>query len=124
MSRVLDRKGLIAKLDRLFSLKVRQGAANQGGWVDCVTCGKSMPWEDSDAGHFVRRGHMAVRWDTRNVHPQCTRCNRFLDGNEGQYALFIIDKYGEETLRELLALKKTTRKWSVPELKELLEQYQ
>jgi hypothetical protein len=88
-----------------------------------VTCGKAMPWEEAHAGHFIRRGHHAVRWDERNVHPQCVHCNTYLDGNEGAYAVFILDTYGREVLDELLAAKRLTKKWTMAELRELVEQF-
>lgn len=117
------RTALVAKLDRVFSRYVRNRYA-ESGWCDCITCGKRHPVEDMHAGHFVRRRHMAVRWDEKNVHPQCVYCNKFLDGNEGEYARFILDKYGRETLDELLAAKNKIRKWTVGELRELIEFYE
>jgi hypothetical protein len=118
------RTSLIRKLDKLFSRHIRQKHANEGGWVECVTCKKWLPWEDAHAGHFVRRRHFAVRWDPQNVHPQCVACNTFLDGNEGEYARFIRDTYGNETLDRLLDSKKIEKKWTINELRELLEQYE
>lgn len=121
--RTLSRKGLIAKVDKAFSRYIRQKHA-KNGWVDCVTCGQEMPWEDSQAGHFVKRGHHATRWDERNVAPQCPRCNLYLNGAQDEFAAYIVRKHGQETLQELLRLKHTTKRWSMPELRELLEQYE
>ena len=52
------------KLDVLFSKYIRRRHADEGGTVQCVTCGKLMHWEKdgAQAGHFVRRSHRATRW--------------------------------------------------------------
>jgi hypothetical protein len=121
--RTLNRTGLIKKLDKLFSRYVRQKHANQGGWVSCVTCGQAMPWEESQAGHFVKRGHHMVRWDEQNVHPQCPRCNLYLNGAQDEYAAYILNTYGKETLDRLLRAKRQSKRWTMAELRELLEQY-
>ena len=120
--RKLSRTALVKKLDRIFSRHIRNRYAVRG-WCACVTCGKQVPVEDAHAGHFVRRQHMAVRWNEKNVHPQCVRCNTFLDGNEGEYARFILDTYGRATLDELLAAKNQVRKWTSAELLELIDHY-
>lgn len=124
MPRPVSRAGLIEKIDRIFSIYVRTKHADAEGYVRCVTCNKVMPWREAHAGHFVRRRHYSCRWNPLNVHPQCVACNTFLDGNEGEYARFIIDTYGRQTLDELLAMKNVTRKWTMPELRELLEKYE
>lgn len=121
--RKTSRTGLIKKVDAAFSVFIRLNHADEFGNVKCVTCGKVMRWESAHAGHFVRRRHFSVRWDERNVHPQCVHCNTFLDGNEGEYARFILDTYGRETLDELLGMKNVTKKWTYGELQELYEQY-
>lgn len=41
-----------------------------------------------------------------------------------EHAAYIIKTYGVETLDELMALKHTTKKWTMSELRELLETYE
>jgi hypothetical protein len=118
-----SRAGLIRKIDAAFSRFIRKRAADEYGFCTCVTCGDRHHMSEIHAGHFVRRRHMAVRWDPENVHTQCVYCNTFLDGNEAEYSRFIIDTYGRETFDRLLASKRDVRKWSMPELRCLLEQY-
>lgn len=120
--RAISRKGLIAKVDKAFSRYIRQ-KHSEGGWVSCVTCALRLPWEESQCGHFVKRGHAAVRWDERNVAPQCPRCNLYLDGAQDEFAAYIVREHGQETLEELLRLKHTARRWSMAELRELLNQF-
>lgn len=123
MTRKISRSGLIRKVDKLFSRYIRQKYAI-GGWVDCVTCGKRMPWEESQSGHWIKRGHAAVRWDERNVYPQCPGCNLYANGRQDEMALHILRIHGPETVEELMRLKHTEKRWRIPELRELLEKYQ
>ena len=118
-----SRRILIQRLDKAFSRHIRKKAANHGGWCECVTCGLSVPWEDIHAGHFIPRGNHVLRWDTRNVHPQCCGCNTYRGGNLIEYTLFIQKKYGQDTLEELVRLKHTNKRHTVQELKDLLEFY-
>ena len=121
--RKISRTGLIRKLDRAFSRHIRQKHANHGGWVECVTCGLNLPWEDSQAGHWIKRGCHATRWDERNVAPQCPRCNLWLGGAQDEFAGYIVRTHGQDTLEDLLRLKRTPKRYTLAELRELVEQY-
>ena len=114
----------MAKADRAFSRYIRQKHADAGGWVSCVTCGQRMPWEDSDCGHWIKRGHHATRFDERNCGTQCTACNRYRGGAMDEFAEYIVKTYGVETMHELLALKRTNKTWRISELRELIDFYQ
>jgi Bacteriophage Lambda NinG protein len=114
---------LVRKLDSIFSRYIRMKYADEGGTVSCVTCGKLMHWKEAHAGHFVSRRHMAVRWDERNVHPQCCGCNTFNGGALDEYASYIINIYGMNTFDELRGMKKLTQKWTRPELTELIAHF-
>jgi len=47
---------LIKTADRWFSKYIRLKAADANGYVQCVTCGKAIPWNKGcHAGHFVVR---------------------------------------------------------------------
>lgn len=122
--RSISRKGLIAKIDRAFSRYIRQKHANEGGWVDCVTCGKPMHWTEAQCGHWIKRGHSATRWDERNCWPQCPGDNLFKNGLQDEMALHILRVHGPETIEELMRLKHSEKKWTMPELRELLELYE
>lgn len=77
----------------------------------------------ADAGHFINRRWMSLRWDERNVHAQCSSCNRFDEGNSIGYARFMDRKYGATTVDMMMALKTQTFKWSDWELKTLEDEY-
>ena len=111
--------------DSIFSEWVRRSASDKGGTVECVTCGKLMHWtgNGAQAGHFVKRQHMALRYDVRNVHVQCIRCNKWRGGEEGEYGHYIINLYGVEAHQELMRLKRTIKKFTRAELESVINDY-
>lgn len=74
-------------------------------------------------GHFVRRGHMSLRYDERNCHAQCSYCNVFLDGNEAEYFLALEDKLGRSTVDDLMSRKRESVKYSKAWYLEQIEIY-
>ena len=86
----------------------------------CITCKQPA---DLEAGHFIPRQHASVRWDERNVHGQCSRCNRWLHGDQAEYYIALVKKYGQPTVDELMKLKHVTKKYTISELQALLEKY-
>lgn len=88
----------------------------------CFTCGKRDDPQNMDAGHF-RHNRSSVFFDEWNVHAQCTKCNRFLHGNLGDYALRLEDKIGRKALDELIKKSYQIKKWKPRELKELELKY-
>lgn len=73
----MTRPALIKRLDKIFQKWARYSRANEGGLVECVTCGT---WGDPkwcDAGHYIPRSKMATRWYWANVWPQCKGCNKW-----------------------------------------------
>lgn len=116
----VSKRSLIKKADRLFSEVVRRHFATDSGYCCCVTCGVMKQWKEMDAGHFVARDFEAVRFDKRNVHPQCRQCNRFRSGMGAQYARHILQHYGQEVFEELTTTKREA-KLNVGEVLEVIE---
>jgi len=112
------------KLDRIYSEYIRRKDADEGGTTSCVTCQKLMFWKDAHCGHFIKRQHRAVRWEPKNTHVQCPKCNFYLNGNDAAYAVFIIDRYGRETYDELMAARGKEFKRYRTDYLELIETYQ
>jgi hypothetical protein len=96
---------LKAKLDRIFSEYIRLRDADENGYIRCISCGKLAHWKQADAGHYVNRRHMTLRYDEKNVNSQCRYCNRFCEGNMLGYHAGLIKKYGEGVIL-YLGLKK------------------
>jgi hypothetical protein len=96
--------------------------------VECCSCGRIMPLNsrDSQAGHFISRGMggaSGVYWDERNIHAQCSQCNRFEQGNQSGYREFMIEEYGEHIEDELKILHKTrSYKGRIPAIGEMYKQ--
>jgi 5-methylcytosine-specific restriction endonuclease McrA len=84
------------KADKIFSLWIRQREKS------CYTCGST---NNLQAGHFVSRSYLALRYDERNVHTQCVACNVFKSGNMPVYARNMIRQYGGDVLEELQLFK-------------------
>ena len=112
---------------KLFSEYVRRRNATgkqKKGYVACVSCGEVKLWSQLQAGHYVRASAgMNTYFDEQNVHPQCCRCNIFLDGNLAPYALFMLKTYGNGILAALDERRRVVRKISTSEYLELIEAY-
>jgi hypothetical protein len=88
----------------------------------CFTCGKIDDPKNLDAGHFVHR-NSATFFHEWNVHAQCTKCNRFLHGNLGEYAFKLEDKIGRKAINELRKESWKIKRWKPKELKQIEELY-
>ena len=89
----------------------------------CISCGVKLGTK-YDAGHFYSSGgHYAVRFDERNVHAQCVACNQHKHGNLIEYRKGLLSKIGYDEFALLEVDAKQTRKFSVDELKEIIETY-
>lgn len=117
-------KKLIKKLDTVFSkyTRLRDSAEYDHKLFKCCSCGQIKEYRLGDAGHFINRRWMALRWDERNVHMQCSSCNRFDEGNSAGYYQFMFKKYGEDVINILLAMK-TSYRWTDGELDILIKDY-
>ena len=115
-------KPKIKKLDIIFSKYIRERDRNGDTFV-CCSCGATKPYEQADAGHFINRRWMAVRWDERNVHAQCRSCNRFDEGNGSGYTRFMMRRYGDNVI-DILEASKVSYKWADYELDILIQEYQ
>jgi hypothetical protein len=87
---------------RAFSRYIRE-RDSRGDYFVCPTCGRTVPIEQADAGHYISRVRKAVMFDEMNVHAQCRHCNRFQEGNHFIYRQFLIKVYGEEKVEALEA---------------------
>jgi len=127
----LSHKGLVRKLDTLFSKFIRQRdwfpnwSASGERICQCCTCGAIKEDANSQvhAGHFQKRGNWNTRWDEMNVHAQCKKCNTFQGGRDFEFGLYIDKKYGPGTAEKLYIKAKMPRKWMRVELEEMIKVY-
>lgn len=117
------RQSLISKLDKIFSLYIRLRDSDPNGYFYCISCGQMKSWYDADCGHYFSRARMNTRFDERNCHAECKRCNRFLSDHLDGYKRNLVRKIGEEEYEKLRIRANITRRWAEYELEELVKYY-
>lgn len=131
-----ERKETRAKLEKLKTrgdhIKEAQNAFNKyvrlrdvgKGCISCgANCGTTAVGGDGDAGHFRSRGSAPhLRFDERNCHLQCKKCNRYLSGNVANYRIGLIERIGLDAVDELEA-DQEPRNHTIDDLKEIKARY-
>lgn len=118
MAKKQTRKSLIDKLDKVFSIYIRQRKAING-IAKCVTCGKEDNWTKLQCGHFMSRKHMSTRWDENNCQVQCAGCNVFKYGEQYLFSQYL----GNNLSEELYIKSKQICKFTDVELQEKINYY-
>lgn len=133
---VAERKRLDAKVDRsrkqavktrgdhiadtqeAFNALVRFRDRNE----TCISCPTVLatladqPGGGYDCGHYRSRGSAPhLRFDFRNAHGQCKRCNRYRAGNVSDYRIGLLDRIGMQALLDL-ECDQAGGGWTIPEL--------
>lgn len=91
------RQNAIASFCKLRRLQ----EATDNGYVRCISCGKVLPWNEADGGHYISRQVRVTEMDPENVWPQCKECNQLLDGNEEAYRRGLVGKIGPSAVDRL-----------------------
>src|ERR1700748_145049 len=113
---------LIEKLDELVSKWVRYSNLNEHDLCECYTCEKWDIPSCMDAGHYITRACMYLRFDLRNIKPQCTPCNRGRYGMAPEFGKHLeLDNPGITEI--LLDENQIIHKWSRSELESMIEEY-
>jgi hypothetical protein len=69
-----------------------------------------------DCGHYRSRGSAPhLRFDLRNAHGQCKKCNRYRSGNAADYRIGLIVRIGLAAV-EALEAEQGGGGWTIPEL--------
>ena len=104
---------------KLFNQFIRMRDDN----LPCVSCQKIIGKnETSHASHFRPATNSKLRYDERNVHRSCVKCNVFLSSNAIEYKKALIIKLGAEVVEELECTNEPYR-YSVEELQEIIKKY-
>ena len=123
MARIQTRSQAIKNLDKVFSLYIRQRAADSFGMIDCYTCGKRKHWKEVDAGHFQTRSKFSTRWDDQNVKAQCKHCNMTNGGQQFQFGIMLDQEYGEGMAEKILIRSNQMAKYSMDDLRIMIDAY-
>ncbi len=112
---------------RVFSRYIRLrdclGTTDSLEYGECVSCGRSLPFDELDAGHFIPK-KSGNYFSERGVNAQCRSCNRFHSGRQLDYRREIIRRYGEGVDLELEEEARQSKKFTVQELDDLRKHYE
>ena len=92
------------RLWKAFSEFIRLRDSDANGYAKCLTCNYRAPYKEMDCGHGIGRQHKATKYDERNNHAQCKRCNGFEGGQQAIYKEEVEKKYGTGTW-DLIVIK-------------------
>ena len=95
-----NKKALKNRCWKLMSEYVRRKDADFGGFVECFTCRKRLPWQEAHAGHYQ---HNRLDYDLRNLRSQCAGCNTFRGGKLDAYTMRLIDENDVQFVQTLRA---------------------
>jgi hypothetical protein len=100
-----------SKLWPWFSKYIRLRDSDSEGYCSCFTCGRVAFWKQMDCGHGLGRQHLAIKYNQKNNHAQCGKCN--LDGGRQDIYKEKVNKlYGENTWATLEAMTRSRFKSS------------
>ena len=115
----------IADTQVAFNAVIRARDANQF----CISCPTHLPTLAGasgggfDCGHYRSRGSAPhLRFDERNAHGQCKKCNRYQSGNATDYRIGLIARIGLQAV-EALESDNVARKYSITELQGIKAHY-
>jgi len=86
----------------------------------CVTCKQPIDWFNPrenprglQVGHYISRTCTPLRWELRNVAPQCSPCNWKHENNPAAYTLYMLEKYGQSVIEEFNTIYKDKRAYKL-----------
>ena len=123
MAKRTQRKKLVDKLDKVFSIYIRRRYA-KNGIAECFTCGKQDHWKKLQNGHFQSRKHYSTRWHELNCQVQCAGCNVFRYGEQFKFARNLDNTFYDGLADELHIEANKTVKLDNTDLEMLIEKYE
>jgi hypothetical protein len=124
-AKIKTRSQHIADTQAAFNALVRYRDRNE----TCISCPTVLatladqPGGGYDCGHYRSRGSAPhLRFDLRNAHGQCKKCNRYRAGNAADYRIGLIARYGLPAV-EALESDQSGGGWTIPELIAMKEQF-
>jgi len=99
------RQDYIKELDRVFSIFIRMRDCNKSWIVICPLCWQKISRKQAQNMHFVSRWVMKHRFDEKNCHAGCMRCNVILHWNYIAYTRRMQKTYWVSYIDKLIADK-------------------
>lgn len=112
------------KLWAVFSEFIRLRDSDENGICKCFTCSHRAYYKKMDAGHGIGRQHKATKFDEKNNHAQCKKCNGFEGGKREKYKEEMNRRYGPQTWGLMEIKARGVFKWSRFEFQALIIHYQ
>lgn len=113
----------VSVLKRLAQTVVNKYIRERDNLLPCVSCGFNGSSRQWHAGHYMPMGsNGSIRYNENNIFKQCSVCNNHLSGNLANYRLELINRIGLQKV-EWLESQKEPKKWSVEELKDIIQIY-
>lgn len=83
------------------SIEVRKRDMAQ--WGTCISCGKLITFEGSQAGHFIPAASCGrdLLFDSKNINAECAHCNAWDEMHLLSYAEGLDNRYGAGTSASL-----------------------
>lgn len=116
------RQSLVRTADKIFSIHVRR-RGETFGHNHCYTCGRYLPFEELQAGHFIPRRFLMVRWHPLNVWPQCNSCNVEKSGSLTVYERKLKSQFSELAIEALWDLARSGDDLTEADIKEIIKKY-
>ena len=107
----------------LLSKIIRLSYADEGGTVECYTCGRLMFWKESQAGHAIPGRTGAVLLDAEILRVQCVSCNVFHRGMYHVFTTKLIKENGMPWWECKLVESKKVMKWDRVKLEDKIESF-
>ncbi len=116
---------LFRKAKQLFQLLIRMRAADKNGY--CIDVhGVRAHYKKLDGGHYIPADRKSTCFVEMNVHPQNRDANFKMNESQvikDQYKAYLVNRYGQQAVDELIILGNTTRNYSCNELEDMIQAY-
>lgn len=119
---MVKRQNLVKQADQVFSIHIRNRGATYE-YNHCFTCGAYLPVYELQAGHFIGRRYVKVRWHPVNVWSQCHRCNVELGGNLKVYEKKLVAMFSQDVVDGLWELARSGDDVTDEDIKKIIKTY-
>jgi hypothetical protein len=116
------KRGLIKKLDKVFSLYIRHKYAKDG-MVRCYTCTAMKPPKEMQCGHFISRSYYILRWEEDNARPQCASCNLYHQGQQYEFGRRLEKEIGIGRIEQMMEIKNQPARFSIADYQDMIAKY-